>query len=283
MHPRRINFLGCPVDCLTNDQLLSELKTIIDRRERTHLIHFVNANKVAQAFEDPGIGDILWRGDYVLADGQPMLPMARLLGLRIPERLDGIGLMNKLLKLADQHRYRVYLLGAKEEVLKACVDKIRQDYPNLVIAGSRNGYFKPPEIPGIIDAMNATRPDMVFIGIGTPTKERLADSYKDRISVPIVQGVGGSFDVIAGIVSRAPQWMQVLCLEWLYRVIQEPRRMLWRYIKTNSQCLYMFARAFFARWFTPAGYRSAGQPPAPPHLAGGPGHDSFGANDANRG
>lgn len=251
MHTRRVDFLGCPIDCYTHVELLAQLKAEIDRRLRKCVIHFVNANKVAQAHEDPGMKEILWRGDYVLADGQPLLPMARMVGLNIPERIDGIGLMQKLLALANQNQYRVYLLGAKQDVLEACVRKIQQDYPNLIIAGYRNGYFKPAEMPGIISNLNATRPDIVFIGIGTPTKERLADQYKDQIDATVLQGVGGSFDVIAGLVKRAPVWVQRLCLEWLYRVIQEPRRMFWRYAKTNTQYGYLFAGAL-ARYYQSA-------------------------------
>lgn len=237
---RRIDFLGCPIDCYTHTELLGQLKERIDRRSDKSLIHFVNANKVAQAHEDPGMREILWRGDYVLADGQPLLPMARLLGLRIPERIDGIGLMQKLLSLANEHGYRIYLLGAKQEVLEKCVQTIRNQYPNLVVAGYRNGYFKPAEIPAMLAEINATRPDILFIGIGTPIKERLADDYRDQIDATVVQGVGGSFDVIAGLVKRAPVWVQRLCLEWLYRVLQEPRRMFWRYAKTNTQCGYLY-------------------------------------------
>lgn len=247
MHTRRIDFLGCPIDCYTSNELLTSLKSEIDNRTGRRLIHFVNANKVAQAYEDPSMREILWRGDYVLADGQPLLPMAKMLGQRIPERIDGIGLMEKLLGLANQHKYRIYLLGAKQDILEACVRKIQERYPNLIVAGYRNGYFKPAEVPGIISNLNATKPDMLFIGIGTPIKEQLADKYRDQIDAAIVQGVGGSFDVIAGLVKRAPRWMQVLCLEWLYRVLQEPRRMFWRYTKTNGQCLYLFGGAIMRR------------------------------------
>jgi N-acetylglucosaminyldiphosphoundecaprenol N-acetyl-beta-D-mannosaminyltransferase len=112
MQTRRIDFLGCPVDCYTSNELLASLKSEIDNRTGRRLIHFVNANKVAQAYEDPSMREILWRGDYVLADGQPLLPMAKMLGQSIPERIDGIGLMEKLLGMAHQHKYRIYLLGA---------------------------------------------------------------------------------------------------------------------------------------------------------------------------
>src|ERR1044071_2976616 len=105
---RRVNFLGCPLDLLTSEKLLQEISQNIDTRAGARVIQFVNANKVAQVSEDTEMAGIMWRAHYALADGQPMLPMARLLGLRIPERIDGIGLMHKLLALANERRYSVY-------------------------------------------------------------------------------------------------------------------------------------------------------------------------------
>jgi N-acetylglucosaminyldiphosphoundecaprenol N-acetyl-beta-D-mannosaminyltransferase len=240
---RRVDFLGCPLDLYTSAEVLQQIRDAIDRRDRKCVLHFLNGNKIAQAHQDPEMRALLWRGDFVLADGQPLLPMARLLALKVPERIDGIGLMEKLLHLANERSYRVYLLGAKQEVLDACAANIERRFPHLVVAGSRNGYFNQSELAQIVDQINATRPDILFIGIGTPTKERIADEWGSRIEAPVIQGVGGSFDVLAGLVERAPVWMQRAGLEWLYRVRQEPRRMFWRYLKTNAQCLALFAKA----------------------------------------
>jgi len=244
---RRVDFLGCPLDLYTSDEILQQVREAIDRRSRKCVIHFLNGNKIAQAQEDPEMRAILWRGDLVLADGQPLLPMARLLGMEIPERIDGIGLMEKLLCLADEHRYRIFLLGAKQTVLDACVAEIQRRFPGLIVAGHRNGYFRDAELPQIVDQINSTHADILFIGIGTPIKERLADQWGSRIEAPVIQGVGGSFDVLAGLVQRAPDWMQRVGLEWFYRVLQEPRRMFWRYLKTNVQCLALFAKALVAK------------------------------------
>jgi len=246
---RRVDFLGCPLDLYTSRELVGEIREAIDRRDRKCTIHFVNGNKIAQAHGDPEMRAILWRGDFVLADGQPLVPMARLLGVRIPERIDGIGLMEKLLRLADEHGYRIYLLGAKQSVLEGCVANIQRRFPHLVVAGHHDGYFKEEEIPEIVEQINSARPNMLFIGMGTPTKERLADRWGGRIDATVIQGVGGSFDVIAGVVRRAPVWLQRLGLEWLYRVLQEPRRMFWRYLQTNTLCLALFTKAFVARVF----------------------------------
>lgn len=249
---RRVAFLGCPVDCLTSGQLLAEVRESIRGRQPAKVIQFVNANKVAMVRSEPAMGRILERADYVLADGQPMLPLAAMLGITIPERIDGIGLMHKLLELADREGFSIYLLGARQEIVEECVRRIRRDFPRARIAGYRNGYFEEPEIPAIARAVCQTAPDLLFLGMGSPLKERLADEWKEQLGARVIQGVGGSFDVMAGMVRRAPRWMQRGGVEWLYRIIQEPRRMFWRYMKTNGSCLRVFGSALVKRWLLSA-------------------------------
>ena len=240
---RRAMLMGCPVDLLTSAALLEELSQAIDSQAGPKVIQFINANKIAQVRNDSDMGRIMRKADYVLADGQPLLPMGRLLGVKLPERIDGIGLMGKLLKLADERRYSVYLLGAKQEVLDTCVAKIRKQYPNLRIAGSRNGYFSEKETPGVVAQIRAAKPDLLFLGMGSPMKERFADRYASELGATVIQGVGGSFDVMADLVKRAPVWVQRIGMEWMFRVLQEPRRMFWRYTTTNATCLWAFVCA----------------------------------------
>lgn len=249
---RRAEFLGCPVDCLTSAELLDELKSVVRMQAAPRVIQFMNANKVAMVRKDPAMGELLGRADYVLADGQPMLPLAALLGLHIPERIDGIGLMGKLLELADRENFSVYFLGAKQEIVETCVRHVARDFPGARMAGFRNGYFSAGEIPGIVAEIHAVAPDFLFLGMGSPEKERLADEWKEQFGARVIQGVGGSFDVMAGLVKRAPGWMQRIGIEWLYRVIQEPRRMFWRYAATNASCLWVFFQSFTNRWLLPA-------------------------------
>ncbi len=249
--PRRIEFLGCPLDRLTSAELLAELTEDVRHQSPPRVIQFMNANKVAMVHKDPEMGALLERADYVLADGQPMLPLARLLGQNIPERIDGIGLMRKLLELADREHFSVYFLGAKQEIVETCVQKVAEEFPGVRMAGFRNGYFKTQDIPEIAAAVRAAAPDFLFLGMGSPVKEKLADEWRDAFGARVIQGVGGSFDVMAGLVKRAPVWMQRMGVEWLYRVIQEPRRMFWRYMVTNGTCLWVFSNAFIRRWLLP--------------------------------
>jgi len=241
---RRSVLMGCPVDLVTSATLLSELTNAIDAQSGPKIIQFINGNKIAQVRHDRDMERIMWKTDYALTDGQPLLPMGRLLGVHIPERIDGIGLMGKLLQLANDRRYSVYLLGAKQSVLDTCVKKINATYPNARIAGSRNGYFSEKETDGIVAQIRASRADILFLGMGSPMKERFAERYASELGVTVIQGVGGSFDVMADLVKRAPVWMQRAGVEWLFRVMQEPRRMFWRYATTNATCLWAFACAF---------------------------------------
>jgi N-acetylglucosaminyldiphosphoundecaprenol N-acetyl-beta-D-mannosaminyltransferase len=241
---RRTMLMGCPVDLLTTEVLLNELAHAIDTQGGPKIIQFINGNKIAQVRQNPDMGRIMWRANYALVDGQPLLPMGRMLGVRIPERIDGIGLMAKLLKLADQRRYSIFMLGAKQSVLETCVQKIRRNYPNARIAGYRNGYFKKEETDEVVRQIRASRCDILFLGMGSPMKEHFADRYASELGATVIQGVGGSFDVMAGLVKRAPKWIQQVGFEWLFRIAQEPRRMFWRYTTTNATCLSTFGKAY---------------------------------------
>ncbi len=237
------------MDLIEKSRFLDFVKEHIDSKSDTKVIQFVNANKVSKVAEDVSMRDLMWASDFVLTDGQPLLPMARSLSIPVPERIDGIGLMRSLLELANKNRYRVFLLGAKQEIVEKCVEIIGRDFPGIVIAGYRNGYFKKDEAAAIAQEVSKTQPDLLFLGMGSPMKEELAENYRVELGAKIVQGVGGSFDVMAGLVPRAPIWMQKLCLEWLFRVIQEPRRMFWRYMTTNGRCLWIYSKALVARIF----------------------------------
>ncbi|HWC59305.1 MAG TPA: WecB/TagA/CpsF family glycosyltransferase, partial [Verrucomicrobiae bacterium] len=182
---RRVALMGCPVDLLTSAAVLTELSQAIDDRSGPKVIQFVNGNKIAQVHHDKEMERIMWKANYVLVDGQPLLPLGRMLGVKIPERVDGIGLMSKLLKMADDRRGSVYLLGAKQEILDTCVAKIRKQYPNLRIAGSRNGYFSEKETPGVVAQIREAKPDILFLGMGSPMKERFADRYASELGATV--------------------------------------------------------------------------------------------------
>src|SRR5262249_13080928 len=157
------------------------------------------------------------------ADGMAIVWASHALRQPLPERVAGIDLFEELLKLGNQKRYSIYLLGATQRVMDRLVERISRQYPNLKIAGSRNGYFEDAEGEKIAMQVADAQPDMLFLGMTSPKKEIFLAKYEELMDVPVCHGVGGSFDVLAGQVRRAPATWQRLGLEWLYRVLQEPR------------------------------------------------------------
>jgi len=149
------------------------------------------------------------------------------------------------MELADKKRYRVYFLGARQNILEDLLSYVSKTYPNLVIAGARNGYYSETDEPEIAAAIKQSEADIIFIGITSPKKEIFLLKWKNELGVSICHGVGGSFDVLAGKVERAPELLQRYGLEWLYRVYQEPRRMWKRYLVTNSKFIWRSIKPIF--------------------------------------
>jgi N-acetylglucosaminyldiphosphoundecaprenol N-acetyl-beta-D-mannosaminyltransferase len=169
---------------------------------------------------------------------------SRLLGQPLRERAAGIDLFERLLELANREGFSVFFLGASQEVLEDLLVKARQRHPALRIAGSRNGYFSDEQAEDVAREISAAHPDILFVGISTPKKEIFLEAWGAKIDVLVCHGVGGSFDVFAGKTRRAPLLWQRLGLEWLFRVVQEPRRMWKRYLVTNT----LFISMVFREW-----------------------------------
>ena len=169
------------------------------------------------------------------ADGASVVWAAKKLGVPLKERVTGIDLFENLIKLANDKGYKIYLFGAKEEVVVKLKNMFEEQYPNLQIVGYRNGYFTEADEPEIVKDMAESGADMMFVAFSSPKKEYWVNKYLKQLNIPFVMGVGGSFDVMTGVTNRAPIWMQNHGLEWFYRFIQEPRRLWKRYIIGNWQ------------------------------------------------
>jgi N-acetylglucosaminyldiphosphoundecaprenol N-acetyl-beta-D-mannosaminyltransferase len=230
--PKRISVAGCPVDQISLDEVVGELCQRIDQRQRTHVI-FINAAKVVRCQQSPDLRGAVERADMLLADGVPIVWASRLRRTPLPGRVNGTDLMERMLAVSTERGYSVYLLGARPEVLQRAIGEIQNRYPRLKIAGSRHGYFSEADETTIVRDINESRPDLLLIGMSTPQKELWGDRHLQSLNVPVCQGVGGSFDVLAGLTARAPLWMQHYGLEWFYRLLQEPRRLWRRYLETN--------------------------------------------------
>ena len=227
------HLFGVPIDALTMDDVLDAVDAAVKRRTRL-LIGVVNAAKLVNMQRDPALGRAVLDADLILADGMAVVWASRLLRRPLPERIAGIDLMQRMLGRARDRGYRVYCLGATDEVLAAAVERMRADHPGVEIVGRHHGYFAPADEPRLAEAIGAARPDILFVAMTSPKKEQFLARWSAVMNVPVCHGVGGSFDVLAGKVRRAPVAWQRLGLEWLYRVVQEPRRMWRRYLVTNT-------------------------------------------------
>lgn len=180
--------------------------------------------------------------DMAVADGMSVVWALRALGRPVPERVAGIDLMTSLLAAGSTERLRVYLLGARQEVLDVLVRECGRRYPGVVIAGARNGYFTADDHAAVVEEIRASKPDMLFVGMPSPFKDVFCQRHRDRLDVPVIVGVGGSFDVVAGFVKRAPTAMQVMGLEWAWRLMKEPGKLWKRYFTTNTEFIWLVLR-----------------------------------------
>jgi N-acetylglucosaminyldiphosphoundecaprenol N-acetyl-beta-D-mannosaminyltransferase len=229
----RLEIMGCPFDPVTLGQAVERCEEFI-RSGRPHRLVVVNAAKIVKMDQDLALGEIVRTADLIAADGMGVVWASRMLRRALPERVAGVDLMERLVERAAEKGYRVYFFGAREAVVRKTVEVFQARFPSLQVAGFRDGYFGLDEEAAIVARIRDTAPDILFVAMGTPAKEFWIGRHLHALGVPVCHGVGGGFDVVAGLVSRAPVWMQRAGLEWSWRVLQEPRRMWKRYLTTNT-------------------------------------------------
>ncbi len=193
-----------------------------------------NGQVIALARHEPAFRALLLEADQIHPDGMPMVRLSSLVA-RVP--------LHDVARLAEQAGVSFYFLGGTAEVNAAAVERIQQAYPALAFAGARSGYFAPDEEIAIVDEIARLRPDILWIGFGVPLEQRFVARHIDRLrGVGVIKTSGGLFDFLSGRNSRAPQWMQAAGLEWAYRTMLEPRRLLGRYLRTNLVALWQILR-----------------------------------------
>lgn len=244
---KRIQLLGCPIDELSMDQTLQQCLTWCREKQGAKTLVTVNAAHLIMAHSDEALRHACISGDVIVADGMPVVWASRLVGDPLNERVAGVDIMDNLLKVGQENKLRIFLLGAKQEIIDKLHDIAQRDYPDLVIAGSRNGYFSKHDYPEIIQQIRDSQSDILFIGMPSPFKEVWGEEHRNDFGVSVIIGVGGSFDVIAGYVSRAPLWMQKIGMEWFWRFLMEPRKMWRRYLVNNSLFIFRVGCEFFQR------------------------------------
>ena len=238
--------MGCAVDNLDMEETLGVVEGFI-RSGRPHQHVVINVDKIVKASRDPALRQIINDCDLINADGMPVVWASRLLGKPLKERVTGVDLFEALMARAAEKGWRVFLLGAREEVVSGVAHLYPARYPGLTLAGYRNGYWKPEDEDRVVAEITGTRPDILFVAISSPKKEAFLARYQAAMKVPFAMGVGGTFDVAVGLVKRAPVWMQKAGLEWFYRFLQEPRRMFRRYFIDDMAFVALFAREWVKR------------------------------------
>mgnify|MGYP000517387861 CR=1 FL=1 len=229
----RIEFLDAPMDNLSMGESVAYIEDKLKKGEfLQHVV--VNVAKLVHMQNDVELSNSIKACDVINIDGMGVVLGARLCGHKITERVAGVDLFHNLLAMSANRDFPVFLLGAEQEIVEITANKVEELYPALTIAGFHHGYFWDDE-EAVVNKIRASGAKLLFVAITSPKKENFINKWQDKLGVDFVMGVGGTFDVVAGKVKRAPVWMQKYGLEWLYRVVQEPRRMWKRYLVTNSK------------------------------------------------
>ena len=219
----RVNILGVGVDAVTMAEAVTAVRRYMDTRTGV-MIATANAEMIMRATHDPALRDILNAAALVVPDGAGTVWAAHYLGYRMPERVAGYDLAQELLRSAPAEGRRIYFLGSAPGVAERAKAKAEEIDPGIEIVGVRDGYFKEEDDAAIIDGIRASHPDLLLVALGVPKQEKWNHAHLTQLGVPVAIGVGGTLDVMAGVMKRAPRWMQRAKLEWLFRGLLQPQR-----------------------------------------------------------
>ena len=248
--PDKIELMGLSFDSVTMDQTVDLCLDWCSDSKPAKTLMTINAALLMMMRSNQELAIANKAGDLIVADGLPVVWASRIVGTPLVGRVAGVDLMQNLLHASSKNKIKIFFLGARQEVLDRLIQICNEKYPDLVIVGSRNGYFSESEHTEIVDQIHESNADILFIGMPSPFKEIWGEKYRNELGVSIIIGVGGSFDVIAGFVKRAPIWMQNIGMEWFWRLIMEPRKMWKRYLVNNSSFIYRLGIEFFQKRFS---------------------------------
>jgi exopolysaccharide biosynthesis WecB/TagA/CpsF family protein len=235
---------GIATACLSRDGLARMmLQDCLDARSNPHrqpkLVFASNGHAIALAAQDEAFRFTFEQADIIHADGQAAVFASRMTATPIPERSATTDFIHDASKVAAQHGLRFFVLGATEEANAEAVRVLRETYPGLQIVGRRHGYFGRDEEDDICDEINLTQPDVVWVGLSVPLEYEFAVRNKTRLRAGWLVTCGGCYNFVTGAYSRAPGWMQTIGLEWLFRLVKEPKRLFWRYAVTNPLAIFL--------------------------------------------
>lgn len=220
----KVSIFGVPFSKLSMNETVNLVTRMIESRE-PHQIITANPIMVMSAVDSPTYLDLLQAADLVVPDGAGIVWAANYVGNPVAERVAGFDLLHRLMQLGELKGWKVYLLGASPEMIEAAANSLKRQYPALQLVGYRDGYFQAAEDAAVIANIREHDPDILLVGRSADKQEPWIAHYKQQLGVPVIMGVGGSFDVLSGKLKRAPGIFQKLRMEWFYRLLQEP----WRY------------------------------------------------------
>ncbi len=220
----KVNILGVGVDMVTIDEAARQIMEFMEE-ERFHSVFTPNSEIIMRAYRDAAFADILNGADLLTADGIGVVYASKILKKPIKERAAGFDIAKKVLADVSASEHKLFLFGGKPGVAEKARENLLNDYPGLKIAGTRNGYFGEDEEDAIINEINESGADMIFVCLGAPKQEQWIDKNKDKLkNIRVAMGIGGSLDVFAGTAERAPEFFCKTGLEWFYRLCKEPWR-----------------------------------------------------------
>lgn len=218
-----VSIFGIPFSKLNmNDTVKYLTEAVISGRP--HQVITANPIMVMAALDDPEYKKMMQNADLIVPDGSGIVWAAGVGGDPLTERVTGFDMLHELMKVGENYRWKFYLLGTTPEVIQEAAERLQMQYPAAIIAGYRDGFFGPEQDDEVIEGIRAVSPDLLFVARGADTQEPWIARYKERLGVPVMMGVGGSFDIISGKSKRAPKVFQKLRLEWFYRLLKEPTR-----------------------------------------------------------
>ena len=227
-----ITLFGIRIDRLDLRGFLNRIDEFLRSGERFKVM-YVNIHCINTAWDDLEYKKILNSADLVYCDGAGVVLGARILGMNLPQRMTGADWVYHMCQLCLRGAYSLFLLGGEPGIAENALNKITSEFPDIKIVGTHHGYFSENDNWRLIDKINSVQPDIIFVGMGSPKQEKWINENIDKLNAKVVWGVGALMDFVSGKVSRAPRWMLDYGMEWLYRLIIEPRRMWRRYILGN--------------------------------------------------
>lgn len=235
----KINILGVNVDMAGIEDAVSEIMGFLGE-DGVHTVYTPNSEIIMLAYKDSGFCDVLNRASLLTADGIGVVYASRILKKPLKERAAGYDIACRVIEEITKSGHKLFLFGGKPGVAEEAKARLEEQHAGISIVGTRNGYFKPEETPSIIDEINASGADIVFVCLGAPAQEKWMDANRDKLCVRVAMGLGGSLDVFAGRVERSPEIWCRLGLEWLHRLIREP----WRFVRMLALPKFAFTVFF---------------------------------------